>query len=170
MSSRKLRVQLSKLLKERGYGKLYTCPRSNAFKWLSSSKLRDMINFLTIVKPGDIVYEWGCNHIVAKEPEVLWNQAGIYGRLKRGGVYCGIDQVEYTDGSYSCGCGSYECFTYDNKPRTKQEIVASLEKQKNSEWGSFAKDYFKLLEMGHDLIDDNGFRVHNYNELYRLLK
>lgn len=170
MSSRKLRVQLSKLLKERGYGKLYTCPRHQALKNLRSYELRNMINFLLCVKPGDVVYEWGYNRTVAKEPAILWNSAKGYRRITRGGFWCGVDQIQYTDGTNSCGCGSYECFRHESQPRTKQEIVALFEIQKNSEWGYEAREYFKLLEMGHDLIDENGFVVSNYNELYRLLK
>lgn len=180
MSSRKLRVQLAQLLKEKGYGKLYTCPRNQALRTLRSYELRDMINFLLSVKVGDVFYEWGYNRIVAKEPICFWkapikkykkhNVSTRGNGITKGGVYCGVDQIEYTDGVYSCGCGSYDCFKSNSAPKTKQEIVAIFEIQKDSEWGYDARRYFKLLEMGHDLIDENGFAVSNYKELCKLYK
>lgn len=171
MSSRKLRVQAAKLLKEKGYGKLYTCPRRQALKKLRSYELRDMINFMVAVKVGDVYYERGFNRIVAKEPDIFWHKANKYKDITRGGVWCGVDQIEYTDGVLSCGCGSYDCFKSNCAPKTKQEIVAIFEAQKDSEWDFFgARRYFKLLEMGHDLIDENGFAVSNYKELCKLYK
>lgn len=104
MSSRKLRKQLNNILKEKGWGKLYTCHKRQAFKSLTSDALRSMILFFENVKPGLQVNEWGINHTVIEDPVPVWCN------VSHGGFYYKIDQIKYTNNYHSCGCGDYSCF------------------------------------------------------------
>lgn len=57
MSNAKLRRTLSNLLKKNNIGKLYSCNKKIAYRFLNASTMRSMISFLINVKPGMVVYE-----------------------------------------------------------------------------------------------------------------
>lgn len=169
MGNHKLRKQLGKILKEKGYGRLYTCNKRHAYKWLPSHRLRSMIAFLTEVKPGMKVNEWGINQVVSEEPIPLWRDSKQgWSSMTYGGLYGEIDQVKYESGYLSCGCGAYACFAWNNEVRSKEEIVKSFKKGfEDKNWGpSFiAIEYFELLKQGIDILTDDGFLIPNYREL-----
>ena len=159
MGKRALRKQLGKILRQNGMGKLYTCHKFIAFRRLSTSRLIAMINFLN-VKPGDKVYEWGCNQVVKEPVNLEWLD---YYRQK-GGFYIQADQVKYESGFLSCGCGSWDCFNY-LKPQSKDAIVEGLRKNLSSEWKlGLAEDYFAALEKGKDILDENGYLIDGWRE------
>lgn len=93
-------------------------------------------------------------------------------RYLRGRILYKADQVQYESGYMSCGCGSYDCLAGDNRRlRTKEEIVSHFLQDLYSIWGLsyLAKDYFKCLSAGIDIIDDNGFLIKNYRDVVSAL-
>lgn len=156
MGKRALRKELGKILRQNGMGKLYTCHKFVAHRYLKTSRLIAMINFLR-VKPGDKAWAYGCNQVVKKPVNLLW--CDLWNR--KGGFYEQADQVEYESGQLGCGCGSWYCFNWAT--RTKEEIVAGLKKNLSSEWVmGFSKDYFTALERGKDILTDDGYLIDDW--------
>ena len=163
MGNSKLRRQLGKLLKKNGMGKLYTCPKRQAYKHLKSGRMRVMIEALAI-KPGMITHDYGINQVVKKAPDFNCYDNG------KGYVWGLPDQVEYESGYLSCGCGVCESYLYEQKPKSKDEIITNLKLGfENKDWGPsyLAIEYFELLKQGIDIITDDGFLVPNYQELVK---
>ena len=92
MGNSALRRQLGKILKEKEYGKLYTCSKWVVRKHLKADRMRNLISFLTKVKVGMKVSEWGINHIVEEEPYPVWlTKVDI---IPYGGFYDRASQVK----------------------------------------------------------------------------
>ena len=92
MSSRKLRIQVGKLLKEQGLGRLYK-RGTRPWKSLSSYHLRTLLWKLQF-KPGDLVHDCdGFNHILMR-----WMPAPADDGTMS------LDQFEKSSSYWSCGC------------------------------------------------------------------
>lgn len=172
MGNKALRSRLSFLLKEKEVNcRLYTCSKRPAYRVLSATYLRDMIAFLENVSPGDKLHDYGVNQVVAEE----FNFVLITPRKKRkvkgksvcynGEVLYKVDQLVYESGNYGCGCGSYDCNVNKNL-KTKAEIVSQFLLSLYSIWGPtyVAEKYFKLLDIGIDILTEDGFLVKDYQE------
>lgn len=173
MGNKALRSRLSLLLKEKKVNcRLYTCSKRPAYRILSATYLRDMIAFLENVSIGDKLHDYGVNQVVAEDfnfvPITPRKKKKVKGKSVRynGEVLYKVDQLAYESGSYGCGCGSYDCNVNKNL-KTKEEIVSQFLLSLYSIWGPtyVAEKYFKLLDIGIDILTEDGFLVDNYREL-----
>jgi len=173
MSKSYLRRKLSRLFKQHGYGKLFTCSRFAAYKMLSSEKMRSMINFLSI-KPGDKNYDYSTNQVVKKTPQIEfgYHYSRSVNRLLNGknrliGLCASqADSVEYESGYCACGCGHWACYSAPLK--SKEEIVNNMKESLNdSDFSSnLAKHYFACLEKGIDILTEDGFLVPGWDKYF----
>lgn len=167
MSSRKLRKQLSQILKQKGYNKLYSCPKRIAYRRLDSNSLRYMINALTKIKIGDKTHQWGVNQIVVQEPKPIWYDCQYWMGHGHGKYLGEISQALYASGQLSCGCGDFNCF-FAYRLHSKAEIIEKFTNSlKDKSWGpsAIALYYFEMKEQGFDLLTEDGFLIDNWDEL-----
>lgn len=182
MGNKALRTRLASLLKEhKSNTRLYTCHKHQAYRRLKASTLRHMIAHLENVSPGDKVYDYGVNQVVSdpltfekidcisvkqnKNKNCSKDNEFIITKI-RGEVVVQAEQLRYKSGYSGCGCGNYHC-NVDKNLKTKEEIVSGFLQQLYNEYGPsyLAKDYFKCLESGIDILTEDGFLVDNYREL-----
>lgn len=167
MGNHALRAELGRVLKKYGFGRLYTCSKRRARRYLKPAQMRGMIEMIETVGPGFRTNEWGVNQVVKARP------APVLGKIypgNRGFIKDRMAQVRYESGYRGCGCGSPGCFFWNPPPKTKVEIVEDLKaSMENKEWGPslMAKDYFRLLEQGIDILDEDGYLVPDWMEKTR---
>jgi len=157
MGNASLRREVAKLIKKRGFGRLYLpgC-KHKARKYYSSYTLRGIRNYLS-VSLGDTINDCdGLNHVVKKY---------LYRRWARedGGVF-DADQFEFEDGRRSCGCGLIE------EPFTREKIRNNLieywKSQEETESGrtwlsKVPSSAYQKWKRGEEweVCDENGFML-----------
>ena len=84
-----------------GWGRLYRrLSRSRRNRIFSQQTLRSFLHLLSF-KVGDVVSDYGTNHVISKIVRPRSIQVG-----HRGWACFEMEQFEYADGYLSCGCGA----------------------------------------------------------------
>lgn len=160
MGNRKLRKQLALKLKEKGYGKLYSGCRRRAFRWLSAPEMRQTL-FMLNLKEGDLVNNCDSyNHFVKVVPKPRWS---FYcGKTQRTRVKIFDNQVEFTDGSLSCGCPTSPepPLSVDAIRKTMFHTPEEIADLKEGGWWT-EKDQLRQdrLEAGLPICDEHGCKL-----------
>lgn len=159
MAKARRRRRIAALLKKRGLGKLYYGNKKAAFKWVNLAAIENALKYA----PGDVVNDCDMfNHVV--EGYRTHYNARKYGKALI------LDQVTFTDGRWSCGCGGLEapwpvekileiwCMPASEEPppagvtyRTSEFEQALIDANKN----------------GQPIVDDRGVLLEQFGRLKR---
>lgn len=150
----KLRRQISKLLKELKIpAKLYRGSRFKAFKGCSGTYLRNLLLKLEFSRPGTLVGDCDAlNHIV----KGFATKRFIFKNWRSAGYVFVFPQLEYEDGTWSCGCE-----TSPEPPMTREQIETYLlQRYLNPSPGWPLSDDQKTLRdtllRGEHIVDERG--------------
>ena len=154
MSSRALRKQVAQALKSAGLSnRLYHGNKRIVYKYYDGQYLRDLLYMLSL-KPGMLVNDCDALNHRVKGPI-------NYGFIKwyKTTYIFQLDQVEFEDGRWSCGCpgGPRPAWTREQIEKymllTDEEIARS---KADGWWSDLAQKRQNALRAGQHICDENG--------------
>lgn len=116
MGNRAKRKAIAKLLKEQKLGKLYHGRRFVALRMLDRYWLRQLLYKLQF-KVGDIVNDCDAMNHIIKRAITSYRSSEQWLDHGRGARMLDLDQFEFEDGRWSCGCP-----TSPERPYSKEKI------------------------------------------------
>lgn len=153
MSSRKLRREAARLIREHGFGRLYQGKAKNVRKGLYSSYLKMIIHKLQF-KPGMLVNDCdGYNHNLVKW--LVGKRRAHHGH----GSYLDVAQFEKEDGNRSCGCpwSPEKAWTVEEIRAFHRLEADDIESLKQGGWYTERTEALqRALEAGQPICDDQG--------------
>ena len=160
MGNRALRKKVGEAMKAAGYSKKFYSGNKRMGRWYFNARhMHDLIYMLSI-KPGTIVNDCDAFNHRVKSP--------IHHGLRqwdRGATVFELDQFEFEDGRYSCGCpgGPMPALTRDEIEQYIREGFTdeAVANSKRDGWWTVnsQKMYDALMKEGRHICDEDGIKL-----------